>query len=699
MRSRIKITIIILVAIAICGIIATKNNVTNQKIALGELPSPEYSENSQRWGTCEITFEGAHPVDDNPWKFNAGIIKDLGDSLLLTPNTSVILLKYPPDQTIQLKCQIFPQVADISDGGGVIIQILDASDNVIDQKECFIPPDKEWHDIEIPVKDFPNADKIKLLCNNGTNNNSDADWLIFRQSTQLAQSTFGRNGYVKSATYYAEEWPINFWNSDLDSLQNDMEKIRSDGFDSIILVIPWREFQPSIKPVSYNEYAFRKLDTIMNAAAQQNLDVYTRIGYTWDFYNDQDDDIVLRFISLFCDDNTKLAWLDYAEKLYGTLNRYDNFQGAFLTWEDYSVIFRICGAPHDIRINFAQKIGLQDWLKNRYSLKDYNDKFGTNYESYTDIPIPQVNSPEMEAFYEFNDVLLNNLLANTQKVFNNISMEVRLDAELVKNSNGKSKYYTHEKTYPCEASDFTSTMYGIPMGFENKGERVTATEAAKKTDFILENLTAKNNGKPVYVEQFLFADNTPQFAHNAQIKKKEVGMYLRSIDNILRKHTRGYGIWTYRNYRNNLIYNPGFFLESKGWEEIGNPDYIENSTGTVCKLESGEGVYQKIPNVRMQHISGENYTVCLDVLNCTTKCTVSVSIGGDFKQLTFDNDGQLVFEFPKSENVNLQIQSLDGEFCIDNVRLFSFVQNGFLYDEAGNEMDHINDIRFLNSKL
>lgn len=512
-------------------------------------------------------------------------------------------------------------------------------------------------------------------------------------------SAFGYNGYVKSATYYGEEWPLNFWNSDVNSLEKDLERIRADGFDSIILVIPWREFQPSITPYSYNEYAFRKLDTIMKTAAQKELDVYTRIGYTWDIYEDSDDNIMLRFVYLFSDADVKLAWLDYAEKLYVTLKSYDNFKGAFLTWEDYNIIFALCGYPLDIRMEYAQKTGFQDWLENTYSLEDYNYKFDTAYQSYSDIPIPQNNTPEMEAFYEFNDYLLNHLLASTQKVFPNISMEVRLDAELVKNKDGNSEYYTHEKTYACEASNFTSTMYGIPMGFENKGERVTAKEAANKTDAILENLTLKNEGKPVYVEQFLFSDNTPEFGNNAQIKEDEVGKYLRNIDHVLHAHTKGYGIWTYRNYKNNQVYNPGFYLESKGWEEIGEPAYPDFPTGKVCKLDKGEGIRQKIPDTRSQSFLSENCFVSLDIVKCVSSCTMSISVGEESKQISFNDKGNLVLEFPKSENMTLQIQSLEGEFWIDNIRLYSHIQNGYLYDEAGNELSHINDIRLLNSKL
>ena len=66
--------------------------------------------------------------------------------------------------------------------------------------------------------------------------------------------------YLKSATYVSDAWVINFWNTESDHMDEELEQIASDGFNSIVLVIPWREFQPRVSPVSYNDYAFDKLD-------------------------------------------------------------------------------------------------------------------------------------------------------------------------------------------------------------------------------------------------------------------------------------------------------------------------------------------------------------------------------------------------------------------------------------------------------
>ena len=76
----------------------------------------------------------------------------------------------------------------------------------------------------------------------------------------------GKAGYLKSATYYSDDWVINFWNSESSRMDEELAQIAEDGFNNIILVVPWREFQPGTSPCTYNSYAWDKLDRVMEAA-------------------------------------------------------------------------------------------------------------------------------------------------------------------------------------------------------------------------------------------------------------------------------------------------------------------------------------------------------------------------------------------------------------------------------------------------
>ncbi len=46
-------------------------------------------------------------------------------------------------------------------------------------------------------------------------------------------------------------------------MEEELAQIAADGFNSIVLVIPWREFQPGVLPVSYNRYRVSETRQVM----------------------------------------------------------------------------------------------------------------------------------------------------------------------------------------------------------------------------------------------------------------------------------------------------------------------------------------------------------------------------------------------------------------------------------------------------
>ena len=68
-----------------------------------------------------------------------------------------------------------------------------------------------------------------------------------------------REDPVRAVTYAGREWVINFWSTETEYMEEDFARIREDGFNAIILCVPWREFQPSVLISAFNEDAFAKL--------------------------------------------------------------------------------------------------------------------------------------------------------------------------------------------------------------------------------------------------------------------------------------------------------------------------------------------------------------------------------------------------------------------------------------------------------
>lgn len=646
-----------------------------------------------------LQFENVNHTEENPWGFTAGIIdvEDEGKCIFLTPNTSVVIPVSDIKQQFSFEYQLHPWVKEGSDGAGLDIWILNENEDILYEDKIDIKNDLAWEKIQYSINGFDDAAMIKILCNNGKSDDDSADWVIIKNSNTI--SDFGRDEYVCSATYFANEWPINFWNSEMDRLFDDMKQIKDDGFNSIILVIPWKEFQVSTMPIEYNDYAFNNLKKVFCAAEENGLDVYTRIGYTWDFYNDENEYIYDRFINLMGDENTKNAWFAYIQRMYEELTQYKNFKDAFLTWEDFWGVFVICDLESEMeRIKYADYIGYQDWLQKNYSIEEYNNYFGTDYENFVSIPVPHRDEPAMESMYIFYDEYLNTLLKDSQKVFPNLSIEVRMDADLVTQKDGTQIYFSHSTTYGCGDSDYTATMYSIPMGCENKGEKISAEDAVEHTKYILSNLLTQNSGKPVYVEQFLFMDNTPIFSYNAQIIDEQIDDYLNSVSDTLLEYTSGYGIWTYRDYQNNMIYNNEFALDDLGWEIVGDVSFEYVNGSNSCRIDCGDVLFQTIPSIR-NHFDSDSYVVSFDVKKCYEEGELLISFGNETKNIEIATEGKLEIAFDKNELFDLTIQVKSGDICIDNIKLYSFVQQGQLYDTDNNEMEYIKDIRRLNDAL
>ena len=243
----------------------------------------------------------------------------------------------------------------------------------------------------------------------------------------------GENGYLKSATYYSDEWVINFWNSESSHMEEELKQIAEDGFNSIILVVPWREFQPSMNPQRYNDYAWEKFDRVMEAAQRQNLKVMLRVGYTWDYYSG--DNVLERYEKLLYDDGTKRAWIQYAKRLYERAAVHENFCGGFITWEDFwnfaeNSVFYGSGLTGR---KMASKCGYTQYVKEHYTLEELEEMYQDTFKTYEDVYLPDsLNTYSRKVFYQFYDDFLNKILAETQAVFPDLSMEVRLDIDPVK---------------------------------------------------------------------------------------------------------------------------------------------------------------------------------------------------------------------------------------------------------------------------
>lgn len=657
---------------------------------------------------------GNQEVKDNPWGMTIGKteMEEMGTCILMTPDTGMdIPVNATTQSELTFEVRIHPWVSADSDGAGLVVQVNDNEGNTLDENIVEIKNTDEF----IPVNINLNAIKetggvIKILADNGRNDDNICDWIVIKETESIMQdssilenpSRKKMNSFFISAHYFADEWPLNFWNSEMDHLKNDMMQIKADGFNSIILVVPWREFQPTISPITYNSYAFDQLENIMKEAANADLGVLVRAGYIWDFYEDSDVSSAQRYYDIPGNAQLRTAWNLYLDTLYKSLDKHDNFWGGFITWEDYwnntYLADSVGGKPESIDLPVCKEF--QKYIERMYTLEAFNRKYGTGFSSYSSIYIPTRTEPFMEAYYAFYDEWLNSLLIESQNYFPNLSMEVRNDWDSMHDTKGNQAYYKHDATYACGNAEFSTLMYGIPQGNINNGERLTWEEALEKTKYILDSFNEANPTKEVFVDQFIFADNTPGFEKNAQIKEDQVNTYLEHVSDILSESSCGYGIWTYKDYTNNMFYNSQFALGSSGWDVLNaTVEKIDGSNSLI--LPANEEIKQEIPAIRSQ-FAGDTFILELDAALMggeNEKAFLEVTVGNIKKTIEVNKNQKrysLTIEKPNAYNVIIK----SSEYVrIDNLDLYNHIQNGFLYDLEGGKMSALDSLRKLNQDL
>ncbi|MCD8084664.1 MAG: hypothetical protein LUE86_14450 [Clostridiales bacterium] len=504
--------------------------------------------------------------------------------------------------------------------------------------------------------------------------------------------------YWKAATYTSDAWVINFWNTESDHMDEELAQIRADGFNSIILVLPWREFQPETVPVSYNSYAFQKLERVMDAANEHGLGVILRLGYAWDYY--EDDSSALRFREMLRETKVREAWLAYAKKVYETVSAHGNFRGGFITWEDmwnYVEGSGEFGRGEAGRLE-AKKIGFQDYLKKHYTLRKLNNIFETEdpFTKYDDIYIPLRSHSAYQLFFEFYDDWLNDLLASTQRVFPGLSMEVRLDWDVLSGAgeDGSDLMFSHESTYSCEKADFTCAMYSVSMG-QAEGAWLTAEQAILGMTKELSHVRDYNSDKPIFIDQLLYMDETEGYDSNARLLPSQRGAFLTGITDTLSAYTNGYGIWTYRNYGNNPVYNCQFALGKNGWDVDGGV-VTEHDGSRMMRLANGDSISQKIGHRIGDKLSHDNHIRF--TADSDEPVTVRVTMGHESREVTVD--GRQTFDLDLGKlNYSILEFTADGEVWLDNIQVYNFVQDGQLYDMDGAPLSCLDSMRTLNAQM
>ena len=392
-------------------------------------------------------------------------------------------------------------------------------------------------------------------------------------------STAGPDEFIRAVHYFGEQWPLNFWSSFTKAnVPRDFAQIRDDGFNCVILLLPMRMFLPGTGPVT-KEYENRLL-FLLSEARKIGLGIILRVGYPHDICP-SNTGLAPRIAVQLCNllhqsDETYRRYLDHLRHVKSLVASWDNIKFVFQSWEDsWCIMKSFPDLELAKRKMLSKRLGFDSFL--RSNLSEDMRKFLAIADAEI-VPIPNKDDPLFAFFKQFYDsYTYDRFIAPLESLFPNAAYEQRVDSQKVADYKGGTQWLQFDGYREKKAACFS---YWAPfMGQENVGEAVGA-EAALQALRRVESRVRAKAGRRHFIDQFNFVNGTAEFtATSAKIDPAERTEFLAAALDYLKETVLGYGLWAYRDYRENILVNGTFELGSYNWN-------IEGAARIV-----GEGPY------------------------------------------------------------------------------------------------------------
>lgn len=503
--------------------------------------------------------------------------------------------------------------------------------------------------------------------------------------------------YVKAVTYFGNAWPLNYWNSDLSRAPADFEEIKSDGFNAIILVVPWGEFQPGLKPTRFNDDAYMRLKQVCSQAKGAGLQVHMRVSYQHDMYLGVERPAPDRFDSLLAGDELIPAWQQYLARIADVTR--DCASGAFISWEDFwhaTATMATTLSPAESAA-LSIRMGFDAWVR-IHADDAYRARYSAVVKNLGAYPVPARTSPDFRMVYKwFDDRLMSHLMPVLGRQLPNSSIEARVDDDPIYEAGKIVEWYSHAQTYQVSSSPYLMTYWAPAMGAENKSDRESATKVIKRFSYINKKIAGRSKNR-IIIGQFLFQDNTPSASKNTVIDPAELSDFLKQIAVPLLTETAGYALWGARDYDASVLFNGFFSLNDLGWNLGGGARVIGNTRRKV-ELPAGAAVTQLVPASR-DHFRDTAKAMTLR-LEVSGPGELVASYGGSTQRAKVGSAlTTLTLRFPVSQvDTEFVMRASSGKLRIGDVYLSDYTQVADVRDARGNPGPRLNDIRRLNKAI
>lgn len=518
-------------------------------------------------------------------------------------------------------------------------------------------------------------------------------------------SVENQQDYIKSVHYFSSAWPKTFWqNFEEKDVPAELQQIKQDGFNTIVLTVPWRGFEKNFSSdqTTSVQAMYARLDFLLKEVSQLDLRFMLRLGYPHDFTPEVDASILQLCQGMYTDEKTRQQWLKYLGNVKRTVEPYQSHSaGMMISWEDFwCPHFVFTAQPEEKRLELAQAMGYSDWLKSGQNRQNQvKALLGVNEITPTNTPIPEKTHQSYVLFLDFVDQKLDDILQLTRQVFPHTALEIRVDKDPVKVDDGM--VWVGHDLY-LDDTQHRATYWAPFWGAKNQGELLSADEALAKFDYFLDYVTGDGQNINHVIEQFNFTDNTPYFPNNANIKPDDVNDFLIQAAPLLKQKSTGYGLWAYRDYADNLFYNAYFEQGLQGWQHNEHVEINSIEGDNYVRINANGFIEQtmRISDRVMWAVSYEHMNFCYQghktgelmiTVNTEEVARLSTRTGHHCHQIP----AQL---FKAHLNGTIRIKALN-EVVIDEIKIYGFVQELGVYDHFGQPGPYLEGIRQLNRTL
>jgi hypothetical protein len=501
---------------------------------------------------------------------------------------------------------------------------------------------------------------------------------------------------LRAVHYFGDTGVANFWTTFADrAVPADFERIRSDGFNAIILVLPWAAFQPGLSPISYSDRHLGRLRWLIDQAAGHDLRVILRVGYLWERdevpISTRDRYRMMLRTGVRADAPVSNAWVDYHRKLAPHAT---GIEFALLSWEDayWPMLRGPTERDLETRRGISLHCGFAEYARKVTARKLPKALAGSfDAESGSAFEVPRRDEPLYALWLRFFDhVILNRLVALAAPAWGETGLrfEHRVDRDRWVDADRRTRHYPYSLERPGVSGHVI--YYHPNMGELDQRQMDRAAALAQLEGVLRTASDCSIDGQPPFVDQFNFTHSHPAYQDWSTIADEDLAAFLRGSAELFRRYTSGYGLWGYRDWIDDKVSNGRFLFGTDSWVLRGC-----RPTAAGLEVEAGATFAQTISGPRMRRVYAE-----IDVAAVNSPLELFVTLGDEPRVIHADQSGRFALQLVAPvDNPTLELTVAKGAGTIERVALYSHTYTNGVYTRNWEERPTVLALRALNASL